>query len=99
MAKERSDLLRRRPKQLRYFFLAVSDDGSLHVGTSYGSLDLTLRTTGVNDLYVADVVSGQVIHVEESIPSFMYRWANHYNDLHWDYADEVRGEKDARVSE
>lgn len=93
MPKERSDLLRRRPNQLRYFFLAVSDDGSLHVGTSYGSLDLTLKATGVKDLYVADVISNEVTHVEESVTSFMYRWANHYNDVTWCYADEMGSEE------
>lgn len=92
MAKERSDLLRRRPKQLRYFFLAVSDDGSLHVGTSYGSLDLTLKATGVKALYVADVINETVTHVQESINSFMYRWANHYNDVAWDYRQEIEDE-------
>lgn len=85
MPKERSDILRRRPKILRYFFLAVSNDDSLHVGTSYGGLAITVKKYGVKDLYLADVVTGKVDRIKEPVEVFMERWSREYNNVEWDY--------------
>lgn len=94
--RERSDLLRRRPEELRYYFLAVSDDGSLHVGTSHGSLEAVLKHYGIRELYVSDLIGGYVMKIEESVTSFMYRWSRNYNDVKWNYFEEVRLEEAAK---
>mgnify|MGYP001317449407 CR=1 FL=1 len=92
MALERTDRLRRRPDKVRYFYLAVSSK-NLHTGMSHWGLEYVRTKHGVDQLYVADIVTGRVIPVTEPVENFMARWREHYNDPKWDYAAEIEGEK------
>lgn len=88
MKAERTDNLRRRPHSVRYFYLAVSNN-KLHTGISYGGLDYAYKNHGINQLYIADVVTQKVIHVQEKVEDFMTRWRAHYNDPSWSYEADV----------
>lgn len=84
MALERSDRLRRRPENVRYFYLAVSNT-TLHTGVSYGGLDYVRKNHGVKELYLSDLQTGNVFRVNEPIDDFMLKWREHYNDPEWMY--------------
>lgn len=88
MKGERTDNLRRRPKGVRYFFLAVSRT-TIHTGVSYGGLSYAHTRHGVESLYLADLFTEKVIQVNEPVEDFMARWRAHYNDPKWDYAREI----------
>ncbi len=85
---ERTDRLRRRPDTVRYFYLAVSNK-TLHTGISWGGLKYVKDNHGVEQLFLADLVTGSVYAVAEDIKTFMQRWRLHYNKPDWDYAKEV----------
>lgn len=90
MAAVRSDKLRRRPNEVRYFYLAVSNE-DLHTGASYGGLKYVKDKHGVVAIYLSDVITGQTREVAEPVESFMAKWRQHYNDAAWDYFAEVGG--------
>lgn len=90
MKRERTDFLRRRPKVIRYFFLAGSYEDTLHVGMSHGGLEAVIRNSGgIRFMYVADVVTEKVRIISEEAEDFLARWSYHYNDDSWDYFKEV----------
>ena len=89
MAKTRSDLLRRRPNVIRYYFMAVTDEGTLHTGMSYGGLDRVVKNANIVSLYVSDVVTSTCFKVPEDAKLFMRRWAHNYNDPDWNYAKDL----------
>lgn len=92
----RTDLLRRRPENVRYHYLAVSEE-HLHTGLSYGGLKYANDKYNVVKVYVSDLVTLQVIEVKEPIDEFMNRWRMHYNDPKWNYAEEIASGEDAPV--
>lgn len=81
-------VLRRRPAQVRYFYLAISVN-RIHTGASYGGLVYAHKNHEVIHVILADIVSGRVASVEEPLKDFMRRWKDHYNDPDWDYFAEV----------
>lgn len=80
--------LRRMPDNVRYFFLAVSSK-TLHTGLSWGGLNYVLKKYGIEQLYIADVVSGVVYKITEPVEDFMARWRANYNDPEWDYLRSI----------
>lgn len=88
MSMERTDKLRRRPDNVRYFYLALSRT-TIHTGMSYGGLNYVLTRHGVAAMYVADLVTGEVTKVEEPVEDFMSRWRAHYNDPEWCYSRDI----------
>lgn len=98
MKNERSDRLRRRPKKIRYFYLAVSRS-NLHAGMSYGGLNYVKVNHGVVSIYVADLATLNVIPVEEPVEDFMRRWRAHYNEPLWDYGKDIADGVPAPVAE
>lgn len=90
MTLERKDLLRRKPRQIRYFFLAESNT-NIHTGMSYGGLEHVKRNHGILRLYFADLVTKRVVEVKEPIHSFMLKWRANYNNPEWCYEDDVKG--------
>lgn len=88
MKGERTDRLRRRPDNVRYFYLAVSPS-DIHTGTSHGGLQYVVKHHGVTDLYLSDLVTGKVTKIGESISDFMSRWRQDYNNAEWDYESDV----------
>lgn len=87
---ERSDKIRRRPKVVRYFYLAVGKN-KLHTGMSLGGLKYVLNTDGIEQLYLADLVTGKVNLIYDEITVFMDKWRLHYNNPAWDYFAEKGG--------
>ena len=85
---ERTDRLRRRPDTVRYFYLAVSDN-MLHTGLSYGGLQYAKTKHNITAIFIADLVTEKVIHVNESIDDFMGRWRLNYNNPGWNYEEEI----------
>jgi hypothetical protein len=85
---ERTDRLRRRPERVRYYYLAVSNT-TIHTGLSHGGLQYARKNHGIEALYLSDLLTKEVIHVEEPIDEFMDRWRMHYNEPEWDYAKEI----------
>lgn len=98
MKVERTDRLRRRPNAVRYFYLAVSNT-TIHTGLSYGGLEYAHKNHRITELHVADLVTGKVRKVEESVENFMERWRAHYNDPDWDYEQEIELEIPAHKKE
>ena len=98
MRKERSDRLRRRPRKIRYFYLAVSRS-NLHAGMSYGGLNYVKVNHGVVSLYLSDLATLTVTPVTEPVEDFMRRWRAHYNDPTWDYAKDIENLVPAPVEE
>lgn len=88
MKGERTDKLRRRPKRVRYFYLAVSNT-ALHTGMSHGGLHYVRITHGIEALYIADLLTKEVIEVKEPIGDFMNRWRLHYNEPEWSYKRDI----------
>lgn len=85
---ERTDRLRRRPDRVRYFYLGISDN-MLHTGLSYGGLQYANSKHTIKEVFLADLVTEKVIHVNEPIEDFMDRWRLNYNRPEWDYADDI----------
>jgi len=88
MKGERTDKLRRRPNIIRYFFLAITKV-SIHTGMSYGGLIYAHKKYGVDTLYVADLLTENIIPVTEPLEDFLTRWRAHYNNPDWDYAKDL----------
>jgi len=88
MKGERTDILRRRPRGVRYFFLAVSHT-TIHTGVSYGGLNYANSKHGVEELYLSDLMTEKVIQVTEPVEDFMARWRAHYNDPTWSYSRDI----------
>lgn len=82
---ERSDILRRRPAVVRYYYLAVSPE-TLHSGMSWGGLHYVRKHYVVTDVYLADLKTMRVHRVRESIDDFMKVWRFNYNDPDWEYS-------------
>jgi len=89
MKGERTDKLRRRPEAVRYFFLAVSNSGSIHTGVSHGGLNYVFKNHGVEALYLADLFTEKIISVGEPAKDFLARWRAHYNNPEWNYVKEL----------
>lgn len=83
---ERTDVLRRRPVNVRYFYLAVSDK-TLHSGLSYGGLDYVRKNHKVEEIYLADLLKEKVTKVNEDVDEFMKKWRLNYNNPMWDYPE------------
>lgn len=83
MGANKSDLLRRRPESVRYFYMAVGGT-TLHTGASYGGLQYVQKNHGIEALYLSDVVTGQTREVADPA-DFMARWKDNYNDPGWSY--------------
>lgn len=88
MRPERTDLLRRRPNSIRYFFLAVSSTGTLHTGMSHAGLEAVVKDRGVDTIYLGDTVTSKVFKVKETAEEFLELWRMHYNDVKWSYSEE-----------
>lgn len=84
---ERADRLRRRPVEVRYYWLASTKE-KLHTGVSYGGLSYA-KDKGIVELYLSDIIGNKVYKVTESVDKFMERWRLHYNEPEWDYGKEV----------
>lgn len=79
----KSDLLRRRPASIRYFYMAVGGT-TIHTGASYGGLQYVQKNHGIEQLFLADVVTGETREVSEPA-DFMALWKDNYNDPSWSY--------------
>lgn len=85
---ERTDVLRRRPDVVRYFYLGLGPD-NLHTGCSFGGLEYTMKRDGIVRLFLSDLVTGACKEIPESVTKFMEKWRVHYNDPSWDYFGEL----------
>lgn len=83
----KSEELRRRPESLRYFYMAISTT-NVHVGSSYGGLKYVIDKHGVEQLFVADIVSSVAREVSESAEDFLAKWKANYDNAEWDYFAE-----------
>lgn len=77
---------RRRPAQVRYFGLLVTDKDIRHWSTHDG-LTKTARKHKVKDLVIADTVAGVVYVSPKPLEDFLEKWGDNYNDPTWDYRD------------
>lgn len=89
MKRERSDLLKRRPNIIRYYFCVVSEDNSIHTGTTYSALLRAHKKSPIRLMLISDIASGIVIKAGEPVEHFLLRWRYHYNDHEWDYQRDI----------
>lgn len=89
MTKTRSDLLRRRPQVIRYYYMAITDAGTIHCGMSHGGLEKIAKKSKVIEMYVSDLVNQTCFKIPEDAELFLRRWSHNYNDEDWDYLDEL----------
>jgi len=91
MTRARADRIRRRPDVIRYFFLVLSNKGTIHTGTTHARLATIEKEYGIANLLIADVATGVVKTMPIAVEDFLEEWRNNYDDDSWNVWDYVKG--------
>lgn len=73
--------LGRRPDPLRYVWTAVAENGDIHTGSTWGSLNRVMGDKKIDVLYVSDLIGKKVHEFSGAkIDKFMDLWRRNYFD-------------------
>lgn len=81
---ERMDRLRKRPRVIRYHYLAVGDK-NLHVGLSHAGLSKSDKVDNISALFLTDLVTRKVQKVD--VAKFLIWWRINYQNPDVEYIE------------